>query len=880
MTTISDMQEQPWWSTDLPGKFVGENLYLHVSAIGSLPPPLIQKVLQASKLATIDLERDYNVIKLSKNSEELSLLSYPHFYEEGFPTLARSWRISLARSTVVFRTYEESRNPPILHRKELLLSSDDPLVPIFNALTAAAESLGLFEDVARIGTREYWFALIAERGYELVGHDLLPIANALTPPTFNIVEEQEIQRHLTALSRGNFSAPVQALWRHGLINPERHFFDYGCGRGDDVRGLLANGIDASGWDPHYAAAEEKRIADTVNIGFVINVIEDFAERVQALQGAYACTAGVLSVAAMLSSQAPPDGRAYRDGYLSSRKTFQKYYTQTQLRDFIEGTLDEPAIAVGPGIFFVFRDKALEQRFLTQRYGRQAKNVLLRGWTYEHVRREARPPRPERVVRVKVDREMVMFEAHQETFSLLWLKSLELGRYPEPSELDQEFRAAIDTHIGSLNKALRVMSKRFNAEDLEHSAKQKRSNLLVFAALQQFQKRQPYKHLDEVIQRDIRYFFGDYSSLLSASRGLLYDIAEVEKLDAACREAAEKGYGWLEDSHSLQVHVHFLERLPVLLRVYAGCATLVYGDIAEFELIKIHIRSGKITLMKFDDFMGSPLPKMTERIKIKLREQDLDVFSYGEEFPPPLLYQKSRFINEEFPRFDEQVQFEEHLAKLGLHDLRGYGPSAAAFYHILGNARWAVEDFRLMRSLTIPDLDAPCGANFTYRDLIECGETQQRTGIPNLPREPETYTALHDLAIHILDPVIDYFGMVELTYGFCSAPLAKEIKGRIAPHLDQHAGHEKNARGNLICNRLGAACDFLVVDEDMEDVARWVMQNTPVDRLYYYGPARPIHVSFSSTPARQFVRLKVSKTGALIPSVDRVLSGDAALPSKS
>jgi len=37
-----------------------------------------------------------------------------------------------------------------------------------------------------------------------------------------------IQRHLTALSRYNFSAPVQALSRHGLVRPELTFFDYGC----------------------------------------------------------------------------------------------------------------------------------------------------------------------------------------------------------------------------------------------------------------------------------------------------------------------------------------------------------------------------------------------------------------------------------------------------------------------------------------------------------------------------------------------------------------------------------------------------------------------------------------------------------------------------
>ncbi len=115
----------------------------------------------------------------------------------------------------------------------------------------------------------------------------------------------------------------------------------------------------------------------------------------------------------------------------------------------------------------------------------------------------------------------------------------------------------------------------------------------------------------------------------------------------------------------------------------------------------------------------------------------------------------------------------------------------------------------MRSRTIPTLDAPCGRYLSYRQLIECGETQARTGLPNRPREPDSYTALHDLTVNILDPVIEYFGMIELTYGFCSPELARRIPGRIAPALDQHAAAEKKRNGEPICERLGTACDFLV-----------------------------------------------------------------------
>jgi hypothetical protein len=99
-------------------------------------------------------------------------------------------------------------------------------------------------------------------------------------------------------------------------------------------------------------------------------------------------------------------------------------------------------------------------------------------------------------------------------------------------------------------------------------------------------------------------------------------------------------------------------------------------------------------------------------------------------------------------------------------------------------------------------------------------------------------------------------------------VARAIPGRIDPRLDQHAGHELNRRCKPICDRLGAACDFLVMDEDMEEVALWVAANTPFDRLYFYGKDRPLHVSYSNTPARQFVRMSASASGARVPRVDR------------
>ena len=79
--------------------------------------------------------------------------------------------------------------------------------------------------------------------------------------------------------------------------------------------------------------------------------------------------------------------------------------------------------------------------------------------------------------------------------------------------------------------------------------------------------------------------------------------------------------------------------------------------------------------------------------------------------------------------------------------------------------------------------------------------------------------------------------------------------------------------NLLCKRLGAAVDFMVEDEDMLEVAQWVVANTPFDRLYFYGENLPIHVSFGSNHDRQIVRMISLVSGGLVP---RVISLEAFL----
>ena len=62
-----------------------------------------------------------------------------------------------------------------------------------------------------------------------------------------------VARHRTAINRTEPSRPVRIALADGLISQQTSVFDYGCGRGDDLRLLQTRGIRCAGWDRPWAA---------------------------------------------------------------------------------------------------------------------------------------------------------------------------------------------------------------------------------------------------------------------------------------------------------------------------------------------------------------------------------------------------------------------------------------------------------------------------------------------------------------------------------------------------------------------------------------------------------------------------------------------------
>jgi DNA phosphorothioation-associated putative methyltransferase len=119
-------------------------------------------------------ELDYDILKLATDGRAISFLSYIDFDTDAHPALRRSVRVYLPRASYEIREYGASENPPILHRKDTLVSPSYPGYLMFKQLTDAEESMGLLA-APDIGTRERWAAVLATHGVEIHGHALRPV---------------------------------------------------------------------------------------------------------------------------------------------------------------------------------------------------------------------------------------------------------------------------------------------------------------------------------------------------------------------------------------------------------------------------------------------------------------------------------------------------------------------------------------------------------------------------------------------------------------------------------------------------------------------------------------------------------------------------------
>ncbi|MBK1887083.1 DNA phosphorothioation-associated putative methyltransferase [Marinobacter sp. DY40_1A1] len=353
----------------------------------------------------------------------------------------------------------------------------------------------------------------------------------------NIEESQEIHRHLTALTRTQLSAPMQSLARYGYLDQSKSVFDYGCGKGSDVELLRDSGLDASGWDPYYSPDAIKKYSDIVNLGFVINVIEDLAERKLALASAYKLAGDCLVVSAMLENANARGGTPFKDGVRTSRNTFQKYFSQAELGAFIESVLGVEPVPVAPGIFYAFKTDGAKAAFLTRK-GSQRR----RPSDFTSRRLPAFRTKP----KSHVSPSFRKYQNNTAILEELWTTWVNLGRAPKSNEIEklEDIRRLLGSYPNAL-KVLRTVKGDEGVAILEKAHFTRYDDLTVQFAEYKFYRTPPPRPMPEQFKEDVRHFFGNLANAQSAGENSLLQVLDKQKVLSACAEAAEKGLGWLD-----------------------------------------------------------------------------------------------------------------------------------------------------------------------------------------------------------------------------------------------------------------------------------------------------------------------------------------------
>jgi DNA phosphorothioation-associated putative methyltransferase len=145
------------------GKKIGSSVYVHVSALGHLPHSTTDCITRAERIA-VPLPFKANVYRIDERKSEVSLLNYKDFDIDPFPCLTESIFVDIGAERFSHRRFAQSKNPPILHKKELLLAKHHPSYKALEGLTLKLEELGLYRNAHTIGHLKQWEDRLSEAG--------------------------------------------------------------------------------------------------------------------------------------------------------------------------------------------------------------------------------------------------------------------------------------------------------------------------------------------------------------------------------------------------------------------------------------------------------------------------------------------------------------------------------------------------------------------------------------------------------------------------------------------------------------------------------------------------------------------------------------------
>ena len=448
----------------------------------------------------------------------------------------------------------------------------------------------------------------------------------------SIVQGSRVRRARTAIRRYKCSKPIAVALADGIITTATSVFDYGCGHGDDLRYLHRNRVRACGWDPHYCPNEALRLADVVNLGYVLNVIEDTSERAATLLRAFELVTTALVVSVRVD-RALEEAAEFGDGRLTGAGTFQKIYTQEEFRGYVESILGRHAYLSAPGTAYVFADDAAEARYLGTR-------AFTRRLEY----------RTDLIAEFSQDRLACRYVA----------LANRLGRLPAPDEFPRWQKLL--ARFGSVQRVERLALRQVNRESFQGSREQRREDVLTYIAMLRLQglTAPPLRGLPLGVRRDVVGIWRTYQAALFEGEQFLFSIGSSEAVRAACGSAT---VGKLLPQ-DLYVHKSAEHELPALLRLLIFAGWLIVGEIS-YEVVKIAIDGRALSFLRYPDFDVDAHPALTRSVRVYLPRAKFSVRDYRGVNDPPILHRKDTMVASDHPHFQTFRHLSEEEEKLGL-----------------------------------------------------------------------------------------------------------------------------------------------------------------------------------------------------------------------
>jgi DNA phosphorothioation-associated putative methyltransferase len=457
------------------------------------------------------------------------------------------------------------------------------------------------------------------------------------------------------MTRAALSRPVALALADGVFSPGHSLFDYGCGKGDDLRNLAALGYQVNGWDPSYRKEAKPSSADVVNLGYVVNVIEDRAERADALKRAWDLAQNLLVVSARLTWDARDlGGRPHSDGIVTRTGTFQKFYEQIELSEWVHQVLGVRPVAAAPGIFYVFRHETDAEQFLSNRV-----------YTY----------RP----RLRVDPHAV-YETHEAILAPL-IDFLKLhARRPRAGELEASADEAIREVFSTTGRAVRLVHQVTEDDVWEQIRVQRRNELLIYVAMSRFGRRPRFSQLAPTLATDIKTLFGTYQTACTQADRMLLACGDSAIVLVAAR-SSEVGK---QTPSALYVHRTALGSLPPILRIYEACGRVLAGTVERANMIKLFVTEPQVSYLSYPRFERDAHPTLASAVTVNLKRLSVDWRDYSKSDNPPLLHRKEEFVAPDDPRRELYARLTKAERRAGLYDrpeqigtVRGWQQTLAA-----------------------------------------------------------------------------------------------------------------------------------------------------------------------------------------------------------